>query len=220
MSLHSARVNKELAEENRRNWEQLIIQVEARRDREAEQHADVTPNMPVAAIPRLRVEQEPLTDERRRHFRANLEEVVKQAEQLPPANELKVLDVLHAPELPRECCTACQGYCCQTGNNHAYLDPQSVRRVWDAHPHFSARELVDSIYGDLPDRVFAESCLFHTKDGCSLAPPKRSNICHQFFCRGLKQAIEATRKNEAAHVFLTLTHRLELYESKVVPTAS
>ena len=47
----------------------------------------------------------------------------------------------------------------------------------------------------ISDKVYENSCIYHTETGCSLPRELRSNICNNFFCQPIKDYIETAKKN-------------------------
>jgi hypothetical protein len=92
-------------------------------------------------------------------------------------------------------CAACRGHCCQKGGEHAYLSPQTFKRVLEAQPGLSGEALIDTYLDHVPARTYARSCIYHATSGCALPRELRSDICIRFFCKGL----ETIKKNTADH---------------------
>jgi hypothetical protein len=85
----------------------------------------------------------------------------------------------------RDACAACRGHCCQKGGNDAYLDFESVGLAWGRFPHLGKQELVSAYLAAVPDRSFADSCIFHAEHGCNLPETLRSPVCAAYLCAPL-----------------------------------
>ena len=95
----------------------------------------------------------------------------------------------HKPEATRfaEACAACRGHCCRNGGNDAYLDENAIALAWAQHPRLSKRGLMRLYLDAIPDRAFADSCIFHAKDGCSLPRSLRAPVSGAYLCGPLER---------------------------------
>jgi len=89
-----------------------------------------------------------------------------------------------------DACAACRGHCCRNGGNDAYLDENAIRQAWARHPRLSARGLMRLYLDAIPDKAFADSCLFHAKDGCSLPRSLRAPISEAYLCGPLMRVMK------------------------------
>lgn len=88
-----------------------------------------------------------------------------------------------------EACAACRGHCCRKGGNDAYLDFESTAFAWGRFPQLSKEELVSAYVAAVPDRAFADSCIFHGEHGCNLPETMRAPICGAYLCAPLVQLL-------------------------------
>jgi hypothetical protein len=88
-----------------------------------------------------------------------------------------------------EACAACRGHCCRKGGNDAYLDFESTALAWGRFPHLSKEELVSAYLAAVPDRAFADSCIFHAEHGCNLPETMRAPVCGAYLCAPLLQLL-------------------------------
>lgn len=79
-------------------------------------------------------------------------------------------------------CGVCRGGCCTLGGNTAYLDRQTLQRFMRAHPQLGPEAVLAHYLAHLPATSMAGSCIHHTRQGCSLPGPMRSQTCNQFRC--------------------------------------
>ena len=89
-----------------------------------------------------------------------------------------------------DACRACGGHCCSKGGNDAYLDENAIEQAWARHPHLSKRGLMRRYLGAIPDKAFADSCIFHAKDGCSLPRSLRAPISEAYLCGPLSRLMK------------------------------
>ena len=126
---------------------------------------------------------------RRYRFAKRLMRLVEEALQTPPETLAADDGSERAPALPilGTACANCLGGCCLPGGTHAFLDEATVRRFASGHPGASAREVVEAYCRLLPDKAYANSCVFHAADGCRLPRPMRSATCRRTVCGGLSE---------------------------------
>ena len=86
-----------------------------------------------------------------------------------------------------DACAACGGFCCSKGGNDAYLDENAIAQAWARHPRLSRRALAQLYLDAIPQKAFADSCIFHAKHGCSLPRSLRAPICARYLCGPLEQ---------------------------------
>lgn len=82
-------------------------------------------------------------------------------------------------------CTLCRGWCCRKGGEHAYLDERTLARLRSGTSGLSARAILRLYTDRVPDQAYEGSCIFHARQGCTLAPDQRSDVCNTYFCGGL-----------------------------------
>ena len=97
----------------------------------------------------------------------------------PPEPPPEVTAVLRAG------CTACRGYCCLGGGDHAYLDERTMARIRRDHPDLSEAAIIQSYVQQIAPVSYEGSCLFHSLAGCTLNPSFRATLCASYHCDGL-----------------------------------
>jgi hypothetical protein len=88
-------------------------------------------------------------------------------------------------------CAACRGACCTKGGDTAYLYADHFRRLLPQWTGRTRDEILTDYVSRLPERVYEESCVYHTESGCALPRELRSNLCNTFLCGGLEDMIAA-----------------------------
>jgi hypothetical protein len=86
-----------------------------------------------------------------------------------------------------ETCKACNGKCCSTGGDHAYLTAEHLAKYLEAHSDDSVSDVYDLYLRYLPERSVQDSCVFVTETGCNLPRDLRADICNTYECNGLKR---------------------------------
>jgi hypothetical protein len=126
---------------------------------------------------------------RRRIFAAFLEELIGEVSR----SRTRTADKMKArPEATTfaDACRACRGHCCSKGGNDAYLDENAIALAWARHPRLSGRGLMQRYLDAIPDKAFANSCLFHAKDGCSLPRSLRAPVSEAYLCGPLARLMK------------------------------
>jgi len=131
----------------------------------------------------------PVGAKRRRIFAAFLEELFTEVSR----PRTKAAD---APKPKSEAtsfaaaCKACRGHCCSKGGNDAYLDENAIAQAWARHPRLSKRGLMRLYLDAIPRKAFADSCIFHAKDGCSLPRSLRAPVSEAYLCGPLMRLMK------------------------------
>ena len=89
-----------------------------------------------------------------------------------------------------DACKACRGHCCSKGGNDAYLDENAIRQAWGRHPRLSKRALMQLYLDAIPEKAFAESCIFHAEHGCSLPRSLRAPLSEAYLCGPLARLMK------------------------------
>jgi hypothetical protein len=81
-----------------------------------------------------------------------------------------------------DACATCRGHCCSKGGNDAYLDETAIAKAWARHPRLSKRALMQLYLDAIPKKAFADSCIFHAANGCSLPRSLRAPVSEAYLC--------------------------------------
>lgn len=87
-------------------------------------------------------------------------------------------------------CAACRGHCCSKGGNDAYLDETAIAQAWARHPRLGKRGLMQLYLDAIPKKAFADSCIFHAADGCSLPRSLRAPVSEAYLCGPLMRLVK------------------------------
>jgi hypothetical protein len=126
---------------------------------------------------------------RRRIFAAFLEELIRDISR-PRAKAANTPKQIPQATTFADACKACRGHCCSKGGNDAYLDENAIQQAWARHPHLSKRGLMRRYLDAIPAKAFADSCIFHAKDGCSLPRSLRAPISEAYLCGPLSRLMK------------------------------
>lgn len=155
-------------------------------------------SFPIAIVPACTVGITPLPAKRRRAFRSHLMALIARA-YATPAVPVRPEDQEATPLTPtgRDAearqllahgCACCQGSCCQGGaHTQAYLEVSTIQRYRAAHPRQGPRAVLAAYLRPIGRQTYADSCVYHQADGCSLPRTLRAEICNRFFCSGLTE---------------------------------
>lgn len=186
--LHAARAGaykaRHLAEieENDKAWRALHIFARLPTELAAEPLRLLLPSGPRRA--------RPLPQARRDRYRAHVTATVRAAATMAlAAATTGERDDTDPPSsnssMPGQLCALCGGGCCTRGLEHAYLIPATLRRFMDTHPQLTEEQVVDAYLDRLSATTQSDSCINHTKTGCSLPREMRSDTCNRYACASL-----------------------------------
>jgi hypothetical protein len=91
-----------------------------------------------------------------------------------------------AARVARTACSLCKGWCCRNGEDHAFLDERTMARVRCARSAPDVGAVLRLYVERVPEVGYADSCIFHGKQGCTLDRSLRSDVCNSYFCAGLQ----------------------------------
>lgn len=86
-----------------------------------------------------------------------------------------------------QACTTCQGFCCKSGGDRAYLTRQTIARVLAASPQMSLDDVFRAYLDRVPRESYVRSCIYHAEKGCNLPTEMRSDTCNAFFCSNVRR---------------------------------
>jgi hypothetical protein len=101
----------------------------------------------------------------------------------------------------RTACSLCKGFCCRNGADDAFLDYRTMARLWLADQTRGDVEIMNLYLDRVPAFSYRDSCIFHSKSGCTLDRSMRADVCNTYFCGGLTSYI---RNNEAEEPILVI----------------
>ncbi|MCP4721284.1 MAG: hypothetical protein GY860_17660 [Desulfobacteraceae bacterium] len=84
-------------------------------------------------------------------------------------------------------CSICSGGCCCIGEEHAFLKKETIFHYMSGHPDQTPAQVVAAYMKYLPEKSFENSCVNHTKTGCTLPRDMRSHVCNNYLCAPLNK---------------------------------
>jgi len=133
------------------------------------------------------------SEQRRDAFLAHLDRLIAQCEsegwdtpgvtrtEPPPDPTTDELDAVSV-----QGCIGCKGHCCQTGSTHAWLTPETIRRLQVDNPGITPETIRSMYQARLGGQTFIESCVYHGEQGCLLPREIRSDKCNTHYCGDLR----------------------------------
>lgn len=98
-------------------------------------------------------------------------------------------------------CELCRGKCCLQGYSaQAFISENTIRRQLAHIDEDHLRELYMRYIQLIPDFSHENSCLYHSKTGCSLPRSMRSEICNDYLCEHLS-CVDCDRVVKAKKIF-------------------
>ena len=167
----------------------------------------------VIHIPRVRLQATKPSEQRRLAFRDFLNRLISKlgvddsgpkAEEAGSDSRVKpdAAPNTEALAVLNTACGLCQGYCCQSGGQHAYLSVETIRRYMSRNPDLHPGDVLDAYLACVGELSMEGSCLFHGPVGCGLSREMRSDICNRFYCGGLKEFQNGLAPEGPVRVFL------------------
>jgi len=80
-----------------------------------------------------------------------------------------------------------------------------MRRYFAEHPGARPRDILALYLSYLPNRNVVESCVYHTRRGCTLPRDIRADICNTWYCGGLWKFRENMAEAKASRGFAVAT---------------
>lgn len=99
-------------------------------------------------------------------------------------------------------CAICKGSCCLHGEDHAYLQVDTLLDYMNQHPDFQQNQVFDEYLFYLPNKTYEDSCVYHTELGCALPQYMRSESCDLFACDGLAEIEEHAINTKSTSFFI------------------
>jgi hypothetical protein len=167
--------------------------------------ADEAPGPLALTVPLNRRPPAPTSSERvrrlRRHLVYSLRAMRTMKDPTGSASPLRPEPDGFVGRVASAACSACRGYCCKGGGEHAYLDERVMARVRQARPELDARAVMRLYVERVPAVGYDGSCVFHGTAGCTLDRSLRSDVCNSYFCTGLANFMKGA--GTAARVVIT-----------------
>lgn len=160
--------------------------------------------------------------ERRRRYLRHLIDIIGQAfHQRPQASTAssEVADAAQAePEEPGygsisgQLCAVCRGGCCTRGQDHGYLQPESIQSLLRRDGNLSMRQILRTYWRHVPRLSMLGACINQTQQGCSLPRDLRSNGCNSYLCSAMTAAVRREDHAPALQIAVVLQRQLDHWQ--------
>jgi hypothetical protein len=153
---------------------------------------------PLIAIPSNRRKLVKVSNARRKIFRDNLKKTLASAlaaDKQEEVTETLAGSVQEGAQIVNSSCGICAGACCLQGGDRAYLNEENLIRIMRKFPSQRPNQILKKYLSAISEKVYENSCIYHTQTGCSLPRELRSEVCNQFFCPSLKDYLKYAKKN-------------------------
>lgn len=124
---------------------------------------------------------------------------------------VKNADSSNLLDLQKQFCTVCQGGCCTNGSNNAYLSVETLLRYGRSNPQYRPRHVLAAYLDRIPEKSYADSCIYHTQSGCNLPREMRSDTCNQFLCSPVTRFCRQVKGEKPVDEVLVLVRRQDLW---------
>ena len=99
-------------------------------------------------------------------------------------------------------CAVCRGSCCKNGGDHGYIKVDTLVRYMRQHPELQQHQVLEEYLSFLPKKTYEDSCVYHTRLGCSLPRHMRYEGCEFFTCHGLADIKEHVIYTKSTRFFI------------------
>lgn len=161
--------------------------------------ADEQATYRLAILPYNDDQVSPLPAPRRARHEAHLREQLARARIRLAASPMDVVPKLYSPSdepttpakiaesrLLLTACASCRGWCCRQAGDDAFLTEETMRGVLDRSPTMDDDAIVAHYLQHIGTQTMTRGCVYQGERGCTLAPELRADICHSFYCTGLR----------------------------------
>jgi hypothetical protein len=143
---------------------------------------------PLVVLPVTSHRLEALTPDRRERYREHLAGIIAEAfaggdDDAAPTRATSIPE--DSPPLADRLCALCRGGCCTAGQDRAYLNAATIRRLMRQRPELSPEQISAEYLVRISEPTVAGSCINHTPAGCALPRELRSDACNAFYCEEL-----------------------------------
>ncbi len=99
-------------------------------------------------------------------------------------------------------CATCQGDCCAQGEEHAFIQPETILRYMKIFPDLRPIEILAKYMACLPAKTYTGSCVYHGQKGCGLPREMRASLCNDYQCGELNGLCHHVGNSSCSTVFL------------------
>ncbi|WP_253155103.1 hypothetical protein [Stieleria tagensis] len=116
-------------------------------------------------------------------------------------------------------CAVCRGHCCSQGKGHAFISVDTILKYLNANPTARPRDVLQAYVSRIGSRTYADSCVYHSQNGCELPREMRSKVCNGYLCKGLYSVLSQLQENESSTAFVVATDQNHVLRAGVIDPA-
>jgi hypothetical protein len=105
----------------------------------------------------------------------------------PAARSMRTADEADSESINGRLCAVCEGRCCSSGGDRAYINAGTIRKIRSTCPGIRPQAVFNRYMDALANRTVERSCINHTASGCGLSRDLRSDTCNTFFCDPMRE---------------------------------
>ena len=168
-----------------------------------------------------------LSEKRKRKFRDRLLQIIGKATALrwgdAPARDrcpqgFGAASANTTVDLPilNNACATCRGDCCAQGEDHAFIQVETITEYMQKHPDQRPRDVLHAYLSRLGQKTFLASCVYHGANGCELPVEMRSHLCNDFQCKGLNSLLGQVHDVPEPRAFVATSTGTEIIRSALI----
>lgn len=160
--------------------------------------------------------------ERRRRYLRHLIDIIQQAfrqrsqdGEVPAAgseSEQTVSEDVAYGLISGQLCAVCRGGCCTRGQEHGFLQPESIQRLLLRHPDYSVRQILRTYLEFLPKVSMEGGCINQTEQGCHLPRDLRSSACNRYMCSAMTTTVRREQQAPALQIAVVVQRQLDHWQ--------
>lgn len=166
--------------------------------------------------------REAVPSERRRRYLRHLIEIIGQAFDqrlqvgVVPAgasdSEQTVPEDLAYGPIASQLCAVCRGGCCTRGQDHGFLQPESIQRLLLRQTNLSGRQVLRIYLRHVPKTSLLGGCINQTEQGCNLPRDLRSQACNSYMCSAMTATVRREKHAPALQIAVVLQRQLDHWQ--------
>lgn len=120
-------------------------------------------------------------------------------------------DVAYGP-ISGQLCAVCRGGCCTRGQDHGFLQPESIQRLLLRQANLSGRQVLRIYLHHVPKASLRGGCINQTEQGCNLPRDLRSQACNNFMCSAMTATVRREEHAPALQIAVVLQRQLDHWQ--------
>lgn len=128
-------------------------------------------------------------------------EAIEISEQALSPTQVAESELLHAA------CGSCRGECCRVGGDKAFISDETLLGVIQRFPSMDDDAIVAHYMQHIGTHTMTRGCVYQSERGCTLAPELRAEICHSFYCTGLRMLKDTYAEGDPVRAYFVHLRR-------------